>query len=133
MPIGHEDVKRQGSPKTIGRDEKYPGLFRIQITLNVAPSSDWIDCFRNPSTWKPDEAHPRLAEIRTMRGSHIVFRSSEEHLKGNIEWMDKYISQANECYHRKMAKKEAEMKRQEEKAKKEKEKLESINKILEKL
>jgi len=134
MSIGHEDVKRQGPPEAIGRDEKHHGLFRIKITLNISPDSDWIKCFRSPSTYTYGEAHPKFAEIRRMRGSsYIEFRSSKEHLKGNVEWMDKYINQANECYHRKMTKKEEEMKRQEAKAAKEKEELEKINKMLEEL
>jgi len=130
MPIGHDDVKRQGPPKAIGIDEKHPGLLRIQIPLNIAPDSDWIDCFKNPGTYKPDEAHPRMADIW---GKILEYRFSEENLQKKVEWVDKYINQANGCYRRKMAEKEAEMKRQEEKANKEREKLESVNKVLGKL
>ena len=130
MPIGHGDVKRQGSPKAIGKDEKYPALFRIQITLNIPPDSYWVDCFRSPSKFTGGEAHPKRAEIY---GNILVYSFSGENLKDKIEWVDRYINQANECYHRKIAKKEAEKKRQQAKKAKEKEELESINKMLEKL
>jgi len=129
MSLGHVDVERQGSPKAIGRDER-SGFFRVRILLNISPDHDWIECFKNPSTFKPDEAHPRLAEIQ---GNVLLFWSSEGHITENVEWIDKYTSQANECYHRKMAEKEAEIKRQEEKMKREKEELKRINEMLEKL
>lgn len=129
MSLGHIAVKRQGSPKAIGRDEGV-GYFRIQILLNISPDRDWIECFKNPSKYRPDEAHPKLSEIQ---GNVLVFWSSEGHIKENVEWIDEYINQANECYHRKMAEKEARIKGQEEKTKKEKEELQRINKMLEKL
>jgi len=73
------------------------------------------------------EVHPKLTKIW---GNIVEFRSSEEHLKENIEWMDEYIGQANECYGRRAAGKEAETKRQEAKATNEREELEAINKML---
>ncbi len=127
MSIRHGDVKRQGSPKAVGKDERHPGLFVIQITLNISPGKEWIECFRNPRTFILEEAHPKLTKIWE---NIIEFRSSEEHLKENIEWMDKYIGQANECYSRRGAGKEAELEKQEAKAINEREKLEAINKML---
>jgi len=127
VSIRHGDVKRQGSPKAVGKDERHPGLFVIQITLNISPDKDWIECFRNPRTFILEEVHPKLTKIW---GNIVEFRSSEEHLKENIEWMDKYIGQANECYGRRAAGKEAEIKKQEAKATNEREELEAINKML---
>jgi hypothetical protein len=127
MSIRHGDVKRQGSPKAVRKDERHPGLFVIQITLNIAPDKEWVECFRNPRTFILEEAHPKLTRIWE---NIIEFRSSEEHLKENIEWMDKYIGQANECYSPTAAGKEAELKKQEAKAIDEREKLEAINKML---
>lgn len=127
MSIQHGDVKRQGSPKAVGKDERHPGLFVIQITLNISPGKEWIECFRNPRTFILEEAHPKLTKLWE---NIIEFRSSEEHLKENIEWMDKYIGQANECYSRRGAGKGAEIKKQEVKAINEREKLEAINKML---
>ena len=130
MPIGHGDVEREGPPRAVGKDKEFPALFKIQIPLNIAPDNAWIDCFKNPRTRVLDETNPGRAEVW---GKVLEYAFSEENLKKKIEQIDKYISQANECYRRKMAEREVEMKRQEEEAKKEKEQLNNISKILEKL
>ena len=130
MLTGHNDVKRHLSPKALGKDKKHPGLFVIQITLNISPDKDWIECFGHPRTFRVDEAHPKLAKIS---GNILEFRSSEEHLKENIEWMDKYIDQANECYRQKLAAKTAETSEQGAKAEDDTEELEKINKMLARL
>jgi len=130
MLIGHVDVMRQGSPKAVGRDKEHTGLFQVLLILNVSPDSDWRECFQNPREFQPNEAHPRLAAIM---GDKLMFRSSEEHIERNIEWMDKYINQANECYRKKMAEKEEEIKKQEARSQAEKAELERINKMLARL
>ncbi len=130
MLTRHSGVKRHLSPKALGKDKKHPGLFVIQITLNISPDKDWIECFGHPRTFRVDEAHPKLAKIS---GNVLEFRSSGERLKENIKWMDKYIDQANECYRQKIAGKEGETSKQEVKGESETEELEKINKILARL
>ena len=127
MSLGHTDVKRQGSPKAVDEED---GYFIIRIPLNIRPDNEWIECFKNPSRYKPNEAHPKLVEIL---GKFLEFRSRREKIKENIKWIDDYISQANNCYHRKMAKKEEERRKREEKLRNKKEKLEEISRMLEKL
>jgi len=130
MSLGHGAVKRQGSPKALGRDENHPGLFIIKIPLNVHPDSEWMECFRNPTTFRLDSAHPKLIEVS---GNNLMLRSPEKKITENIKWVEKYISQANGCYERKIAEKMAERKRQEEKLRKEKEELKRINDVLKEL
>jgi hypothetical protein len=126
----HGDVKRQGTPKAIGKDEKHPGMFKIQITLNLPPDRDWIECFRNPGTYRLDEVHPKLAKIW---GNVVEFRSSEDHLEENIRWMDRYIGQANDCYHQRASETVAKVKEEAVKATEETEELERVNKALARL
>ena len=126
MSLGHVDVRRQGSPKAVSKDE-VSGYFNIQITLNIDPDAEWQECFKHPAQYKLNEAHPSRAIIA---GNTIYFPSSEDHFKDNIEWMDKYISQANECYRRKMVEKEEKIRREEEKQRKQKEEIERINEKL---
>ena len=127
MPTGHGGVKRIGSPKAIDKSGDY---VTIKITLNVSPDNDWGICFVNPSTFKPNEAHPRRVQFS---GSALIVRYPKRRIKEYLEQLDNYIDQANECYRRKMAEKEAERKREEEKETKKKEELDEINKMLEEL
>lgn len=124
MPTGHGDVKRKGSPKAINKGGDY---ITIKITLNMSPSNDWGFCFVNPSTFKPNEAHPRRAKLS---GSALIVEYPKGRIKEYLEQLDGYIAQANECYRRKMAKEEEERRREEEKETKKKEELDEINKML---
>jgi len=123
---GHADVKRVSTKAT----EKHGSLFVIEVKLNVAPDYEWRKCFERPSTYQHNESHPSLVKIA---GDELWFNSTEKNLEENIKWLDKYISQANECYHQKMAEITQKRKREQETEAKDKEEVERINKMLEKL
>jgi hypothetical protein len=123
MSSGNVGFKRVGSPKAISKDES-TGYLIVSVSLDGTPDWNWIECFKHPSTFTTSEAYPGRAFVT---GNTITFSSSERTIKENVEWMDKYIQQANECYSRKMAEQVAEEKRQEERERKRKEELERIN------
>jgi hypothetical protein len=116
--------KRIGAPKAIA---KVDDVLTVQVSLDGNPDWDWIECFKHPSTYTPNEAHPSRA---TVVGGTITFTSSQSGIKVNVEWMDKYIQQANDCYNRIMAERLAEEKRQQEIERKRKEELNRINETL---
>jgi hypothetical protein len=120
--------KRIGAPKAIGKVDDF---LTVQVSLDGNPDWDWIECFKHPSTWTHNEAYPSRA---TVIGDTITFTSSESGIKANVEWMDKYIQQANDSYNRIMAERSAEEKGQQERAReierKRKEELDRINETL---
>ena len=87
------EFKRVG-PAKASRGTHYAYL-TVEVTLDGEPSLDWVECFKNPATFIPDEAHPSKAQVK---GNTIVFTSFRTHVRTNVQWMDKYIKQANECY-----------------------------------
>jgi hypothetical protein len=117
--------KRVGAPKAIAKDAD--GFLTVQISLDGNPDWDWIECFKHPSTYTPNEAYPSRAIVA---GNTITFTSSESSIKANIEWMDKYIQQANDCYSRRVTERLAEEKRQQEIERKRKEELSRVNETL---
>jgi hypothetical protein len=116
--------KRIGAPKAIAKVDDF---LTVQVSLDGNPDWDWTECFKHPSTWTPNEAQPSRA---TVFGNTITFTSSESSIKANVERMDKYIQQANDCYNRIMAERLAEEKRQQEIERKRKEELDRINETL---
>jgi len=114
------------SPPRVSRTAHHAFL-NVKITLDGDPSLDWVECFKNPATYIPDEAHPAKASVA---GNTITFSSFRANVRTNVQWMDKYIQQANECY-RLMDK----MFVDEEKSRREKERVEEeeIEKINESL
>ncbi len=66
----------------------------------IAPDSMRVECFRHPTNYKDNEAHPSRTSISNNR---LTFYSVESELKANIEWLDNYIKQANECYRKKLS------------------------------
>jgi hypothetical protein len=96
----------------------------IEITLDGEPDSDWIECFKNPASFVPDEAHPFKASVI---GNRIIFTSFRNNVRTNIIWMDKYIQRANDCYKTMDAMYIAEEKNQLEREQAEQEELDKIN------
>jgi hypothetical protein len=88
-------------------DTESPGLVIVEIPLNLTPDSDWVQCFSNTTTWTPNVHLPRAF------GALIEFRALKEKPEQDLEWVYKYIEQANECYRKRMREKEEEGKRQE--------------------
>lgn len=119
------EFKRVGSPKA-SKSTHYAFL-NIEITLDGEPNSDWIECFKQPSTFIPDESHPSKASIS---GNRITFTSFRTNVRTNVLWMDKYIQQANECYKTMNAMHVAQEKSQRERERVEKEELDKINESL---
>ena len=116
--------KRIGAPKAMA---KTGDTVKVQVSLNGEPDWDWTECFKHPSTFGTGEAHPASALVT---GNTIMFISSASSIKENIEWMDKYIQQANDRYNRIMAERLAEEKKQQELVRKRKEELDRINETL---
>ncbi len=119
------EFKRVGSPKAT--KTTHYAFLTIEITLDGEPSLDWIECFKNPSTFIPDESHPSKASVI---GNCITFKSFRTNVRTNVQWMDKYIQQANECYKTMDAIYIAEEKSQREREQAEKEELDKINESL---
>ena len=117
--------KRVGPPKAT-KSAHYAFLI-IEITLDGEPGVDWIECFKNPSHFIPDEAHPFKASVN---GNRITFTSFRTNVRTNVLWMDKYIQQANECYKTMDAMYIATEKSQREKEQAEQEELDKINESL---
>ena len=125
MPIGHGDVKRQGSPKAIDKDGDY---IKIRITLNVSPGNLWLHCFAHPSKFRDNLAHPKRTRIS---GNILDVQYPKSRIKEYLEQLDDYIDKANECYHRKIGEEEAKTEREQKKEAKKREELDEINKMLE--
>jgi hypothetical protein len=124
MSVQNVAFKRVGAPKAIVKDADF---LTVQISLDGSPDYNWVDCFIHPSTYTPNEAHPSRA---TVVGDTITFTSSESRIKANLEWMDKYIQQANDCYNRRQAEQLAEQQRLLERERKRQEELNRINETL---
>ena len=77
------EFKRVGSP--VASSTSHYAFLIIKITLDGEPSVDWIECFKNPATFVPDEAHPAKA---TVKGNSIIFTSFRANIKTNVLWME---------------------------------------------
>ena len=119
------EFKRVSSPKAT--KTTHYAFLTIEITLDGEPDSDWIECFKNPSTFIPDEAHPFKASVI---GNRITFTSFRNNVRTNVLWMDKYIQQANEVYKTMDAMYIAEEKSRRKREQAEKEELDRINESL---
>lgn len=126
MSIGHQEVKRV----SVKAEEKRGELIVIKVKLNVDPDYTWKTCFQKPREWQDNQSHPK--RVRIVEGG-IWVNSTEKSLKKDIEWLDKYIDQANECYRKAIKQAEEEMKKQKEQEAKDKQDIERINKMLETL
>jgi hypothetical protein len=124
MSTGNVAFKRVGPPKVIAKADD---TWTVQVSLNAKPDWDWKECFKHPSTFTTGEAYPGNVLVTE---NTITFTSSASRIKENIEWMDKYIQQANDIYNRILAERLAEEKRQQEMARKRKEELDRINETL---
>ncbi|MGA2683253.1 MAG: hypothetical protein ABSF44_15815 [Candidatus Bathyarchaeia archaeon] len=119
------EFKRVGPPMVtakIGDD-----YFVVEITLDGTPDSTWIDCFKHPTNYKSNEAHPSRTTVSLGK---ITFSSSKSNIETNVEWMDKYIHQANDCYEKKMSEQIAFQNRVLDQAKKQQEEIDKINQSL---
>lgn len=119
------EFKRVGAPNAMD-SERYAFL-TVKITLDGEPSSDWIECFKHPSEFVPDEADASKASVI---GNCITFTSFRSNVRTNAKWMDKYIQQANESYKTMIAKRIAEEKSRRKREQAKKEELDTINESL---
>jgi hypothetical protein len=104
-----EHVKRISPPKFIEKvDFK---KYRVKVKLNQVPEYDWIKLFRNPEVLQPMEVYPNIVEFN---GNEITWITSEDKVKENIEWLDKYIEHANEKYAKLLAEREEEWRKAKE-------------------
>ena len=117
--------KRVGPPKA--SSSTHYAFLTVKITLDGEPSSDWIECFKNPASFIPDEAHPAKASVI---GNCITFTSFRGNIRTNVLWMDKYVQQANECYKTMDTMYVAEEKSQRKRKKAEQEEINKINESL---
>jgi hypothetical protein len=116
---------RVGSPKVTAKITD--DFFTVEITLNGNPDLTWEDCFKHSIEFKPNEAHPSRALVVMNK---ITFQSSESNVKTNVEWMDKYIQQANNCYNRKKSEQLAFQNKALEQERKRQEEIDRINESL---
>ena len=119
------NIKRVGSAEAISKDND---SLWIRIRLSATPDQDWIHCFRDPSSYQTNEAHPSNARFNT--DNTIDFQSTVNGLENNIKWMDKYLEQANTAYNAKKAKVLADKKRKEDLEAKKIEDLKKINEFI---
>jgi hypothetical protein len=119
------EFKRVSSPKA--KKTSHYAFLTIEIILDGEPDSDWIECFKNPATFIPDEAHPFKAVVD---GNRITFTSFRNNVRTNVLWMDKYIQQANEVYKTMDAMYIAEEKSRRKREQAEQEELDRINESL---
>jgi hypothetical protein len=119
------EFKRVGSPKVLAKIS--PDSFTVEITLNGNPNSTWQECFIQPTNYKPNEAHPSRANVFMNK---ITFCSLKSNIKTNVEWMDKYIQQANDCYNQKNVEQLAFQNKGFEQERKQQEELNRINESL---
>ena len=117
--------KRVGPPKAT--ESTHYAFLTITITLDGEPSSDWIECFKHPSDYIPNEADPSKASVK---GHCITFTSFRTNAITNAQWMDKYIQQANECHKTMIAMRATEKKSRRKREQAMKEELDKINESL---
>ena len=99
MSTEKAEFKRVGPPRVKAKDVN--GLLTVEITLNGYPDYIWVqDYFRHPLSNAASGVHPSSVFVEN---STIIFVSFESDIKANVEWMDKYIQQANDGYNRKKA------------------------------
>jgi hypothetical protein len=93
------EFKRVGPPRVKAKDAN--GFLTVEISLNGYPDYIWVqDFFRYPLSNTASGVHPCSVFVER---STIFFVSFEPDIKANVEWMDKYIQQANDGYNRKKA------------------------------
>jgi hypothetical protein len=119
------EFRRVGPPKVT--EKIADNFFTVEVKLDGTPDCDWIDCFNHPTNYKPNEAHPTRAFVVSDK---ITFSSSESNIKTNIEWMDNYIQQANDCYSKKRLEQTAFQNKALEQARKHQEELDRLNESL---
>jgi hypothetical protein len=120
------EFKRVGPPMVKAKDVN--GFLTVEISLNGYPDYIWVqDYFRNPLSKTASGVHPSSVFVER---STIIFVSFESDIKANVEWMDKYIQQANDGYNRKKAEQLLEEKNLLELERKRKEELDRINETL---
>jgi len=120
-----QEFKRVGPP--VASSGSHYAFLTIKITLDGEPKADWIECFKNPATYIPDEAHPAKAKVT---GNSITFTSFRGNIRTNVLWMDKYIRQANECFQSMSEMYKAEIKSQHKRKREEQKEIDEINESL---
>ena len=126
MSTEKAEFKRVGPPRVKAKDVN--GFLTVEISLNGYPDYIWVqDYFRHPLFNAASGVHPSSVFVES---STIIFVSFESDFKANVEWMDKYIQQANDGYNRKRAEELLEEKNLLELERKRKEELERINETL---
>jgi hypothetical protein len=120
------EFKRVGPPRVKAKDAN--GFLTVEISLNGYPDYIWVqDFFKSPPSSTSAGVHPSSAYVDK---STIIFVSFESDIKANVEWMDKYVQQANDGYNRKKAEQLLEEKSLLELQRKRKEELDRINETL---
>lgn len=120
-------IKREGKIQVRGFDPKHSGLAIVWIPLNKAPDADWINCFEHPRTFATHIHPPKV------QGPFIVWRADKDKADKDIEWIFKYIEQANTCYQEVLKEREERKARMQEQEKLEEKELEKIKKKFENL
>lgn len=116
------NIKRVGSAWVVSKngDDLW-----VRIRLSGIPNLEWLQSFKEPVNCQFSKAHPSNARFNS--DNTLDFESTMDKLKDDIQWMDKYLEQANAFCIAKKAKETADKKRKEELEANEKEELKKIN------
>ena len=116
------NIRRVGSAEVVSKngDDLW-----VRIRLSGIPNVDWLHSFRDPISCQLSKAHPSNARFNS--DNTLDFESTMGGLKNDIQWMDKYLEQANPACIAKKAKELADKKRKEELEAEKKEELKKIN------
>ena len=115
-------IKRVGSAEVVSKngDDLW-----VRIRLSGTPNVEWLQSFRDPISCQLNKAHPSNARFNS--DNTLDFESTMSSLKNDIQWIDKYLEQANAACIAKKAKELAEKKRKEDLADAKIEEIKKIN------
>ena len=103
------NIKRVGSAEVINKNGN--DLW-VRIRLSATPNADWLQSFRDPISYLNNKTHPSNARFNS--DNTLDFESTMGELKNDINWMDKYLEQANAACIAKRTKELSDKKRKEE-------------------
>lgn len=87
-----DEIKRMGPPKAV--DARGTEI-RVSVPINASPSSEWVHFFQEcPSQWT-SISHPKLIDVE---GAELMFTSAERDIAQWIQYIDKWIGDANRQY-----------------------------------
>ena len=118
----NSNIKRVGSAEVV---EKNGVDLWVRIRLSGSPNVEWLQSFRDPISCQLNKAHPSNARFNA--DNTLDFESTTSEIKNDIQWMDKYLEEANAACIAKRSKELSEKKRKEDLADAKIEEIKKIN------